>query len=69
MENALIFKQILLTNSLRKYMETCLENFYLDIGTWRVNRHMKWVDELKWIINRLVDVIKADGHMTVLINV
>ena len=47
MENASIFKQILLTNSLRKYMETCLENFYLDIGTWRVNRHMKWVDELK----------------------
>ena len=32
---------------------------------------MKWVDELKYIINWLVDMIKADGlgHMTVLINV
>ena len=46
MENALIFKQILSTNSLRKYMETCLENYYLDIGACRVNRHMKWVDKL-----------------------
>ena len=32
MENALIFKQILPTNLLRKYMEISVENLYLDIG-------------------------------------
>ena len=31
-ENALIFYQILSTNSLRKCIETSLENFYVDIG-------------------------------------
>ena len=32
METALIFKQILSTNSLRKCMEISLENLYVDIG-------------------------------------
>ena len=32
MENALIFYQILPTNSLRKCMETSLGNLYMDIG-------------------------------------
>ena len=32
MENALIFYQILPTNSLRKCMETSLRNLYMDIG-------------------------------------
>ena len=32
MENALIFYQILSTNSLRKCMETSLRNLYVDIG-------------------------------------
>ena len=32
MGKALTSKQILLTNSLRKYMEISLENLYLDIG-------------------------------------
>ena len=32
MGNALIFKQILPTNSLRKCVEISLENLYLDIG-------------------------------------
>ena len=31
-ENALIFYQILSTNSLRKCIETSLENFYVNIG-------------------------------------
>ena len=31
MENALIFKQILPTNSFRKRVEISLENLYLDI--------------------------------------
>ena len=31
-ETALIFKQILSTNSLRKCMEISLENLYVDIG-------------------------------------
>ena len=31
-ENALIFYQILSTNSLMQCMETSLENLYLDIG-------------------------------------
>ena len=38
MGNVLIFKQILLTNSLRKCMEISLENLYLDIEALRVNR-------------------------------
>ena len=32
-KNALIFYQILITNSLRKCMEITLENLYVDIGT------------------------------------
>ena len=32
MENALIFYQILSTNSLKKCMETSLRNLYMDIG-------------------------------------
>ena len=32
MENALIVKQILPTNSLRKCVEISVENLYLDIG-------------------------------------
>ena len=32
MENALIFKQILSTNSFKKCMEISLENLYLDVG-------------------------------------
>ena len=32
MGRALIYKQILLTNSLRKSMEISLKNLYLDIG-------------------------------------
>ena len=32
-ENALIFYQILSTNSLRKCIEISLENLYVDIGT------------------------------------
>ena len=31
-DDALIYKQILLRNSLRKSMEISLKNFYLDIG-------------------------------------
>ena len=36
MENTLIFKQILPTNSLRKCMVSSLENLYVDIGAQRV---------------------------------
>ena len=36
MGKALISKQILQTNSLRKCMEISLENLYLDIGAERV---------------------------------
>ena len=32
-KNALIFYQILITNSLRKCMEITMENFNVDIGT------------------------------------
>ena len=32
MENALIFEQILSTNSERKCMEISLENLYVDLG-------------------------------------
>ena len=35
-ENALIFYQILSTNSLRKCVDTSLENLYADIGDLRV---------------------------------
>ena len=35
-ENALIFYQILSTNSLRKSVDTSLENLYVDIGDLRV---------------------------------
>ena len=37
-ENALIFYQILSTNSLRKSVDTSLENLYVDIGDLRVMR-------------------------------
>ena len=32
-KNALIFYQILITNSLRKFMEITMENLHVDIGT------------------------------------
>ena len=32
--NELTFKQIFSTNSLKKCMESSLENFYTDIGAW-----------------------------------
>ena len=35
-ENALIFYQILSTNSLRKCVDISLENLYMDIGDLRV---------------------------------
>ena len=35
-ENVLIFYQILSTNSLRKSVDTSLENLYVDIGDSRV---------------------------------
>ena len=41
MENALIFKQILPTNSLRKCMVISLENLYVDIGAQRVKRSLR----------------------------
>ena len=36
-EIALIFKQILLTDTVRKCMEISQENLYVDIRTYRVN--------------------------------
>ena len=36
MGKALIYKQILSTNSLRKYMEISLKNLFVDIGAKRV---------------------------------
>ena len=36
MGKALIYKQILSTNSRRKYMEISLENLYVDLGAERV---------------------------------
>ena len=41
MENALIFKQILPTNSLRKSMVISLENLYVDIGAQIVKRSLR----------------------------
>ena len=41
MENALIFKQILPTNSIRKCMVISLENLYVDIGAQRVKRSLR----------------------------
>ena len=39
-EHALIFYQILSTNSVRKFMETSLENLYVDIGAKMINRNL-----------------------------
>ena len=41
-ENALIFYQILLTHSLKKYIRIRVENLYVDIGVYRVwyNTHL-----------------------------
>ena len=39
-EKSLIFYQILSTNSLRKCIETSLENLYVDIGAKRVNNSL-----------------------------
>ena len=34
--NALIFYQVLSTNSIRQFIDTSVENLYLDIGAERV---------------------------------
>ena len=41
MWKALLYRQILLTNSLRKCMEIWMENLYVDIGALRVKDNKK----------------------------
>ena len=50
MGKALIYKQILSTNSRRKYMEISLENLYVDLGAERV----------KELCNGMLPVTKTD---------
>ena len=69
MGKALIYKQILPTNSLRKYMEISLENLFVDIGAKRVKElcsgmlpvtntdWLQYTPRKFWPIKKLIDDI------------